>query len=181
MRWRIEMDDDIPEALYTQHSESGTIVLEGALDEQSPHNRSTPVVVKLYFISERRKWRESIVVDALYTADPEHPPAYAPKLLGAFAALGLHSVGSSSKSSASLPTRKRKASVLEDAALVLRHLEVMLFTSPRHGRKLKDLSAAVFLTASEQLFEAILDAFRRRVLHRDVSIHNILLAIHSGR
>jgi hypothetical protein len=39
----------------------------------------------------------------------------------------------------------------------------------------KDLSAAEFLTA-EQLFEAILDAFRRRVLHRDVSINIILLA-----
>jgi hypothetical protein len=52
-----------------------TVVLEGALDEQSSHNRSTPVVVKLRFISERRQWHESIVVDALYTADPEHPPA----------------------------------------------------------------------------------------------------------
>jgi hypothetical protein len=51
----------------------------------------------------------------------------------------------------------------------------MLFASPRHGRKLKDLSAVEFLTAAEQLFEAILDAFRRRVLHRDVSINNILL------
>ncbi|KAJ7892828.1 hypothetical protein B0H14DRAFT_958834 [Mycena olivaceomarginata] len=84
------------------------------------------------------------------------------------------SVGSRSESSASLPTWKRKASVVP--ALVPRHLEVMLFASLRHGRKLKDLSAAEFLTAAEQLFEAILDAFRRRVLHRDVSINIILLA-----
>ncbi|KAJ7359311.1 hypothetical protein DFH08DRAFT_952464 [Mycena albidolilacea] len=111
---------------------SGSIVLEGVLDEQALHNISTPIVVKLCFISERRQWRESIVVDDLYTADPEHPPAYAPKLLGA------------------LPMRKRKASVLDVPALVLHHLEVMLFASPRHGRKLKDLSAAEFFTAAEQ-------------------------------
>ncbi|KAJ7359324.1 hypothetical protein DFH08DRAFT_931882 [Mycena albidolilacea] len=141
---------------------SGTIVLEGALDEQSPHNTSTPVVVTSCFISDRRQWRESIVVNALYTADPEHPPAYAPKLLGAFAALGPPSVGSSSESSANLPMRKRKASVLDVLALVPRHLEVMLFASPRHSRKLKDLSVAEFLTAVEQLFEAILDAFPSR-------------------
>ncbi|KAJ7471300.1 hypothetical protein B0H11DRAFT_2041179 [Mycena galericulata] len=52
----------------------------------------------------------------------------------------------------------------------------MLFASPPGGRNLKDLSAAEFLTAAEQLFEAILDAFRRRVLHRDVSVNNVLLS-----
>ncbi|KAJ7471305.1 hypothetical protein B0H11DRAFT_1378010 [Mycena galericulata] len=151
-----------------------TLVLEGEL-ESSGDKRSTPIVVKLCFISERRQWRERIVVEALYAADPEHPPAYAPKLLGAFAALGPPSLGSSS--SVSLSRGNRNANVLGDGpARVPRHLEVMLFASPRDGRNLQDLSAAEFLTAAEQLFEAILDAFRRRVLHRDVSINNILLA-----
>ncbi|KAJ6531122.1 hypothetical protein B0H19DRAFT_1190500 [Mycena capillaripes] len=52
----------------------------------------------------------------------------------------------------------------------------MLFASPHDGRMLKDLSAPKFINAAEQLFNAILDAFRRRVLHRDISINNILLA-----
>ncbi|KAJ7282954.1 hypothetical protein C8J57DRAFT_1463531, partial [Mycena rebaudengoi] len=152
-----------------------TVVLEGELDEQSPGDkRSTPVVVKASFISERRLCRERIVVDALYAVDPEHPPAYSSKLITMFASLGPPSLGFNS--SVILPTRKRKARDLEDlpAPSVPRHLELMLFASPHGGRKLSELSAVEFLTAAEQLFEAILDAFRRRVLHRDVSINNIL-------
>ncbi|KAJ7267278.1 hypothetical protein C8J57DRAFT_362926 [Mycena rebaudengoi] len=74
---------------------------------------------------------------------------------------------------------KRKAdALLEDLpAIVPRHLEIMVYSSPHGARKLKDvLSAAEFLSAAEQLFGAILDAFRRRVLHRDVSVNNVLVA-----
>ncbi|KAJ7455253.1 hypothetical protein B0H11DRAFT_2067357 [Mycena galericulata] len=61
--------------------------------------------------------------------------------------------------------------------MVRRHLEIMAFVSPRNARKLEDISsAAEFLTAAEQLFQAILDAFCRRILHRDISVNNILVA-----
>ncbi|KAJ7104481.1 hypothetical protein B0H15DRAFT_942462 [Mycena belliarum] len=156
-----------------------TLVLQGELeetDERSPEVKiSTPVVVKLCYISERRQWREKVVVDALYAADPTRPPAYAPKLLAAFGARTPPPIGSGP--SASLPGSKRKASTLEEVpAPRPRHLEVMLFASPPNGLKLPLLSAAQFLSAAEQLLEAILDAFRRRVLHRDVSVNNILFA-----
>ncbi|KAJ7459945.1 hypothetical protein FB451DRAFT_566872 [Mycena latifolia] len=53
----------------------------------------------------------------------------------------------------------------------------MVFASPREARKLKDIPlAAEFLAAAEQLFRAILDAFRRGILHRDISVNNILVA-----
>ncbi|KAJ7823973.1 hypothetical protein B0H14DRAFT_3729540 [Mycena olivaceomarginata] len=143
-----------------------TVVLEGVLDEQSSHNISTPVVVKLCFISEHRQWRESIVVDDLYTADPEHPPAYAPKTPRGVCCT---SVGSSPSLLRACPCGS------ERQAFWMSPLWSPTI-SRSCDRKLKDLSAAEFLTAAEQLFEAILDAFRRRVLHRDVSINNILLA-----
>jgi hypothetical protein len=58
--------------------------------------------------------------------------------------------------------------------MVPRHLEIMAFDSPPDARKLKDVSsAAEFLAAAEDLFRAILDAFHRRVLHRDISVNNI--------
>jgi hypothetical protein len=61
--------------------------------------------------------------------------------------------------------------------MVPRHLEIMAFDSPPDGRNLKDVpSAAEFLAAAEDLFRAILDAFRRRVLHRDISVNNVLAA-----
>ncbi|KAJ6584576.1 hypothetical protein B0H19DRAFT_1249539 [Mycena capillaripes] len=37
-------------------------------------------------------------------------------------------------------------------------------------------SGTVFIDAAVQLFRAIQDAFRRRILHRDISINNILVA-----
>ncbi|KAJ6588262.1 hypothetical protein B0H19DRAFT_1098555 [Mycena capillaripes] len=63
--------------------------------------------------------------------------------------------------------------------MVSRHLEVMVFASPREARKLIDdsvLSATKFLAAAKQLFLAILDAFRRGIMHRDISVNNILVA-----
>ncbi|KAJ7352350.1 hypothetical protein DFH08DRAFT_990931 [Mycena albidolilacea] len=90
MRWRIEMDDDIPEALYTRHS--GT----------SQPERQAPVVAAFNTV-----WAHYSCARESRTPPP---PAYPPKLFWAFAALGPPSVGFSSKSSASLSTRKRKAS-----------------------------------------------------------------------
>ncbi|KAJ6588265.1 hypothetical protein B0H19DRAFT_1098561 [Mycena capillaripes] len=63
--------------------------------------------------------------------------------------------------------------------MVSRHLEVLVSASPREARKLIDdsvLSATKFLAAAKQLFLAILDVFRRGVMHRDISVNNILLA-----
>jgi hypothetical protein len=155
-----------------------TVVLEGELDEQLPDGKgSTYVVVKMSFIAEGRLWRENIVVDALHTADVQPAPAYAPKILAAFAAHDLPppSLPNDSKI---LQNRKRLADALEDLpAMVPRHLEIMAFDSPPNARKLKDVpSAAEFLAAAEDLFRAIHDAFRRRVLHRDISVNNILVA-----
>ncbi|KAJ7104488.1 hypothetical protein B0H15DRAFT_926395 [Mycena belliarum] len=119
-------------------------------DERSPEAKiSTPVVVKLCYISERRQWREKVVVDALYAADPLNAPSKA-------------------------PCGVRCADPSSDRVGSLRILawDQMLFTSPPNGRKLPLLSAAQLLSAAEQLFAAILDAFR----HRDVSVNNILLA-----
>ncbi|KAJ7207892.1 hypothetical protein GGX14DRAFT_454725, partial [Mycena pura] len=57
-----------------------------------------------------------------------------------------------------------------------RHLEIMAFESPPDARALKYVtSAAGLLTAARDLFLAILDAFRRRALHRDISVNNILV------
>ncbi|KAJ7460750.1 hypothetical protein FB451DRAFT_1371607 [Mycena latifolia] len=145
-----------------------TLVLEGELDEQSPDDKGpAPVVVKASFISEARLWREKIIVDALHAADLQPAPAYAPKLLAAFAAHSSPPLG--------LPN---PASALEDLpTMVPRHLEIMVFASPRKASKLKDVPSAVeFLAAAEQLFRAILDAFRRGILHRDISVNNILVA-----
>ncbi|KAJ7222561.1 hypothetical protein GGX14DRAFT_664211 [Mycena pura] len=111
---------------------------------------------------EGREWRERIVIEALHALSAEHPtgPTYAPKLLGSFAAVG-YDCPASSECSVDVP------------ALVIRHPEVMVFDSPTDGRKLTELSAPEFLNMAKQLFEAILDAYSRRVLHRDVSINNI--------
>ncbi|KAJ7196292.1 hypothetical protein GGX14DRAFT_403492 [Mycena pura] len=144
-----------------------TVVLEGIL-EQSP---GLPyAVVKMSFIAEHRVWREKIIVDALYTANVQPAPVYAPKMLAAFAAHGLPLPASAQPSI--LRNRKEPFSVY-----VPRHLEIMIFESPPNARKLNCVpSAATFLAAAVDLFEAILDAFRRRVLHRDISVNNILVA-----
>ncbi|KAJ7134282.1 hypothetical protein C8R44DRAFT_421305 [Mycena epipterygia] len=143
-----------------------TVVLEGELDEQSSDNNG-PIPV---FIAEAQLLREKIIVDALHAADLQPGPAYAPKLLSP--PLGLPNP------SEILRAGKRPASALEDLpTMVPRHLVIMVFASPREARKLKDVPlAAEFLAAAEQLFQAILDAFRRRILHRDISVNNILVA-----
>ncbi|KAF8172827.1 hypothetical protein K438DRAFT_1940390 [Mycena galopus ATCC 62051] len=155
-----------------------TVVLEGELDEQFPDGKgSTCVVVKMSFIAQGRLWQEKIIVDALHTADVQPAPAYAPKILAAFAAHDSPPPGSPNDSEI-LQNGKRPASALEALpAMVPRHLEIMAFDSPPDACKLKDVpSAAQFLAAAEDLFRAILDAFRRRVLHRDISVNNILVA-----
>ncbi|KAJ7214639.1 hypothetical protein C8J57DRAFT_1600858 [Mycena rebaudengoi] len=155
-----------------------TVVLEGELDEQFSDGKGpTYIVVKMSFIAKGRLWREKIVVDALYTADVQPAPAYAPKLLAAFATHDLPPP-SPPDDSEILQNGKRSAKALEYLpAIVPRHLEIMAFDSPPNARKLKDVpSAAEFLAAAEDLFRAILDAFRRRVLHRDISVNNILVA-----
>ncbi|KAJ7880997.1 hypothetical protein B0H14DRAFT_2705730 [Mycena olivaceomarginata] len=129
------------------------------------------------FIAESRLWREKIIVDALHTADVQPAPSYAPKILAAFAARDSPLPGPPNDSEI-LRNRKRPASALEGLpAMVPRHLEIMAFDSPPDARNLKDVpSAAEFLAAAEDLFRAILDAFRRRVLHRDISVNNVLAA-----
>ncbi|KAJ7654138.1 hypothetical protein DFH06DRAFT_522083 [Mycena polygramma] len=62
--------------------------------------------------------------------------------------------------------------------MIPRHFEVMVFP-PREAHQLKSiasLAAADLLVAAEQLFGAILDAFRHRILHRDISVNNVLIA-----
>ncbi|KAJ7808850.1 hypothetical protein B0H14DRAFT_2868353 [Mycena olivaceomarginata] len=130
------------------------------------------------FIANGRLWREKIIVDALHTADVQPAPAYAPKILAAFAARASPPPSLPNDSEILQRKRKRPASDLEDLpAMVPRHLEIMAFDSPPNARKLACTpSAAEFLAVSEDLFRAILDAFRRRVLHRDISVNNILVA-----
>ncbi|KAJ7047867.1 hypothetical protein C8F04DRAFT_1060321 [Mycena alexandri] len=126
------------------------------------------------FIAEGRLWREKIVVDALHTADVQPAPAYAPKILEAFASHESPLPGSPSDSEILQNNRKQLKAL---PPMVSRHLEIMAFDSPPDARNLKDVpSAAEFLAAAEDLFRAILDAFRRRVLHRDISVKNILVA-----
>ncbi|KAJ7773572.1 hypothetical protein DFH07DRAFT_801205 [Mycena maculata] len=149
-----------------------TVVLEGELhaDEKEP----IPVVVKVTFIAEDRVWRERIIVDALHAGD-EDAPAYAPELVASFAAHGSPPLHFSEILHMRL---KRPASDLTALpVMVRRHLEVMIFASPREARKLMDIFSAIDLVAAaKQLFLSILDAFRRGVIHRDISINNILFA-----
>ncbi|KAJ7218560.1 hypothetical protein GGX14DRAFT_595276 [Mycena pura] len=97
---------------------------------------------------------------------------YAPKIIAAFAAHG------SPLTKHSEILRKRPARTLKGLpAMVRRHLEIMAFESPPNACALKYIpSAAQFLTAAKDLFLAILDAFRRRILHRNISADNILVA-----
>ncbi|KAJ7693371.1 hypothetical protein B0H17DRAFT_1179014 [Mycena rosella] len=149
-----------------------TVVLEGELHEDG--KEPTPVVVKMSFIAEARLWRERIIVEALHAADLKPDPAYAPKLLAAFAAYGSPPLVATDILGTG---RKRKADQLTPPAMVLRHLEVMVFASPRGARKLMDgFSAHKLLAAAKQLFLAVLDAFRRGVIHRDISVNNVLVA-----
>ncbi|KAJ7866687.1 hypothetical protein B0H13DRAFT_2281404 [Mycena leptocephala] len=152
-----------------------TVVLEGELDEQFPDGKgSTHVVVKMSFIAEGRLWREKIIVDALHTADVQPAPAYAPKILAAFAAYDSPPPGPANDSEI---LRNKRSAFEYLPAIVPRHLEIMAFDSPPDARKLKDVSsAAELLAVAENLFQAILDAFHRRVLHRDISVNNILVA-----
>ncbi|KAJ7267502.1 hypothetical protein C8J57DRAFT_1717847 [Mycena rebaudengoi] len=149
-----------------------TVVLEGDLYDYLGSQNSVPVVVKMSSIDEARLWREKIIVDALYATDLQPPPAYAPKLLAAFAAYGSPPLSDTSN----IIQGKRTQGALPP--LVSRHLEVMVYSSPHGARKLENASAAEFLSAAEQLFRAILDAFRRRILHRDIFVNNILIAGH---
>ncbi|KAJ7430292.1 hypothetical protein FB451DRAFT_1500213 [Mycena latifolia] len=157
------------------HGVPASVILPGA--QVSPDDKvPLPVVVKATFVAEARLWREKIIVDTLHAADLQPGPAYTPKLLTAFAAHG-SPLGLPNPSEI-LRAGKRPASALEDLpTMVPRHLEIMVFASPRETRKLKDVPmAAEFLPAAEQLFRAILDAFRRGILHRDISVNNILVA-----
>ncbi|KAJ6541935.1 hypothetical protein B0H19DRAFT_1268866 [Mycena capillaripes] len=131
----------LSQLLRSMPFERSTVVLEGELHEDG--KEPIPAVVK------------RIIVEAPYAYN-EGVPAYAPKLVAAFAAHG-------SPPLTALPV------------MVCRHLEVMVFASPRGACKLKDVSSATkFLAAAKQLFLGILDAFRRGVMHRDVSANNIL-------
>ncbi|KAJ6515083.1 hypothetical protein C8R47DRAFT_1089966 [Mycena vitilis] len=152
-----------------------TLVLDGELDSQSADDEGpTHVVVKLSFIAEGRLWREKIIIDALHAADPQPGPAYAPKLLAAFAAYGMPMPP---RSDILQVGRKRTADHLEDEpTMVKRHLEMMVFKSPPGARPLTEVPTAELWGIVVQLFEAILDAFRRRILHRDISVNNVLVA-----
>ncbi|KAJ7203161.1 hypothetical protein GGX14DRAFT_652733 [Mycena pura] len=144
-----------------------TVVLEGKLVGQSQGGEgSTNVVVKMSFIAEHRLWRERIIVDALYTANIQTAPVYAPKILAAFAAHGSPPV----QPNGSEIMRNKKRQLVDLPVYVPRHLELMIssFDSPPDARKLKYApSTAKFLAAAVDLFEAILDAFQ---------LNNVLLA-----
>ncbi|KAJ7706126.1 hypothetical protein B0H17DRAFT_612382 [Mycena rosella] len=150
-----------------------TVVLEGELldefkgEQGEVDKEPTPVVVKLSCIDNARLWRERVVVDALYAADPQCSPAYAPELIPSFA---------SAHGSSDIPQDQTKDKQEKLPPLVRRHLEAFAYKSPHGARNLKHVPAAEFLAAVGQLFEAILDAFTRRVLHRDVSVNNVLVA-----
>ncbi|KAJ6454506.1 hypothetical protein C8R47DRAFT_1083094 [Mycena vitilis] len=166
--------------LRTTPFERSTVVLQGVIERTSDNEEPIPVVVKLSSIDEARLWREKIIVEALY-AGTEPGPAYAPELLAAFAGHGLPPLNEEDqdKPSGILPTGlKRRASALEELPpMVPRHLELMIFRSPPGARVLKSVtSTADLLSIAKQLFAAILDAFRRRVLHRDISVTNVLSA-----
>ncbi|KAJ7207845.1 hypothetical protein GGX14DRAFT_567147 [Mycena pura] len=105
-------------------------------------------------------------------ADLQPARAYAPKINAAFAAHG------SPLTKHSEILRKRPPRTLKGLpAMVRRHLEIMAFESPPNACAFKYIpSAAQFLTAAKDLFLAILDAFRRRILHRNISADNILVA-----
>ncbi|KAJ7207862.1 hypothetical protein GGX14DRAFT_454608 [Mycena pura] len=130
----------------------------------------TVYVVKMGYIADHRLWREKIIVD------PLHP-------CGARARVrpkddrGVCCLWFTSDQDPEIlrNTWKRSASTLP--AMVRRHLGIMAFESPPDARALKYIpSAAGLLTAAKDLFLAILDAFRRRALHRDISVNNVLVA-----
>nr|GAT46702.1 predicted protein [Mycena chlorophos] len=57
-----------------------------------------------------------------------------------------------------------------------RHLEIYAFETPENAKKLVDVTFRELLDALESLFEALYDAFRRRCMHRDISVGNCLFA-----
>ncbi|KAJ7063636.1 hypothetical protein C8F01DRAFT_1279645 [Mycena amicta] len=93
-----------------------TVVLEGDIHEDG--KEPIPVVVKLSFIDDRRLLREKIVVDSLHAADGP-APAYAPKILGAFAGPNSPAVEILGPGNKQTPE------------MVHRHLELMAFALPR--------------------------------------------------
>ncbi|KAF7313788.1 hypothetical protein HMN09_00536000 [Mycena chlorophos] len=112
---------------------------------------ATTMVVKLSFVSNGSAWRERTVVEALFNTGDE-PPSYSCRLLAAFATLGSPGF-----------TRGR-------------HLEIMLFESPRNAQRLDKLSTGTLLEAGIQLFECLLDLYTRGFIHRDISSGNVLFA-----
>ncbi|KAJ6581348.1 hypothetical protein B0H19DRAFT_1251580 [Mycena capillaripes] len=136
-----------------------TVVLEGELREDSQLNKDpTPVVVKMSFIAEAR-------LLTVFAARGSPPPGLPNSEV----------LQSRQQERGVSQSKKREREALP--SMVPRHLEIMVFASPRGARKLKDVpSATEFLTAAQQLFEAIFDAFCRRILHRDISVNNVLVA-----
>ncbi|KAJ6464264.1 hypothetical protein C8R47DRAFT_1156243 [Mycena vitilis] len=155
--------------LRTSPFQRSTVVLSAELHKSG--KSPVPLVVKVSFIAEQRLWREKVVVDALFAGDLSASPAYAPNIIAAFAARGSPAP---TDSSTVLGTHNQPAG----ASMVRRHLELMALTSPPDACKLADhnLTANSVFTAARQLFLAVLDAFRRGVIHRDLSVNNILFA-----
>ncbi|KAF7308585.1 hypothetical protein HMN09_00707700 [Mycena chlorophos] len=136
-----------------------TVVLTGR-DEQSDF-----VIVKFAHVSEQRRDREALVVGTLCA---ESPLWYTPIL----------------RASYSVPTRaypapsyERKPSDRDTPKHTTeRHLEIYVFETPENAKKLVDVTFPELLDALESLFEALYDAFRRRCMHRDISVGNCLFA-----
>ncbi|KAG5646122.1 hypothetical protein DXG03_004361 [Asterophora parasitica] len=132
----------------------------------------------LFFSILNHERLEVAVIDKCF--DSEHFPTVS-ALLHLFPVVSLYQLGYNPLfvySFCSPPLNFSVASALKDLpTMVPRHLEVMLFTSPRDALLLKDVrSGAQFLAAAEQLFPAILDVFHRGIIHRDTSVNNILVA-----
>ncbi|KAF7316101.1 hypothetical protein MIND_00128200 [Mycena indigotica] len=75
------------------------------------------------------------------------------------------------------PAKRRANQISTLSPLVPRHVEAMAFESPSDTRKLNDVSLSVtdLINAAVQIFLALFDVFNREIIHRDISMGNILL------
>ncbi|KAI5477957.1 hypothetical protein MNV49_005749 [Pseudohyphozyma bogoriensis] len=154
-----------------------TLVLAGRIEELQ-----TDVVAKFAHIADTRPWREVDMSECLFS-DPTDLPSYAveaiysyasPRRLPAIRPAATASVDEGQGTLRSEPPQSQGKAV----AIVPRHLEVVVFDSPHDAVPIaKAKSADDFIDVLIRLFEAILDAFIRGVMHGDVSSPNVLVTI----
>ncbi|KAF7298857.1 hypothetical protein MIND_00833500 [Mycena indigotica] len=154
--------------LRTRPFGRSTLVLEGV------HSDPTKIwVIKLTFIVDNHAWREKIVLDAL--CSDSNSPHYVPKLVAWFTAVGSHYPTCNHGSQSLKTSRERPAAgTLSLPPLIPRHLEAMAFESPRDTRKLIELETSELIDIAIEIFLALLDTFKRHIIHRDVSSGNLL-------